>query len=255
MSGTVTQDQRMVAREKVKAALKEKRGSEYKTVDTSGSTAIIRFDKFGLKTNALGAPTFPTKEDVSSDTTSTFGVLYNAFEEIKGIKGIENVVIDVSLNGGGAVCALGEALGFLSNDEVTFTTYNPVTGAKNVEVAKYDTDLDGDFDDDDSYQGLYDFYILTSLCSFSSGNAFPCISSDYGYAKIIGQRSGGGDCAIAYAEGSDGCSWQMSSCSSIRHKDGTSVDAGAKVDYEISYENFYDASYLDNFIRESKAKA
>ena len=255
MYGLLTQDKRAATSEKVKSTLKEKRGTEFKTVETSGSTAIIRFDKFGLKTNAQGAPVFPSKETVASDETSTFGILYNAFEEIKKNEEIKNVVIDVSLNVGGAVCALGEALGFLTNDEVTFTTYNPVTGAKNIEVAKYDTDLDGDFDDDDSYQGIYDFYILTSPASFSSGNAFPCISSDYGYAKIIGQRSGGGDCAIAYAEGSDGCSWQISSCSSIRHKDGSSVDGGAKVDYEIAYENFYDASYLDGFIKQNKADA
>ena len=255
MGGLLTQDPRFMKKEQVRAALQEKRGNEYKTVETSGSTAIIRFDKFGLKTNTLGAPVFPSKDDVSEDKTSTFGVLYNAFEDIKESKGIKNVVFDVSLNGGGAVCALGEALGFLTNEEVTFTTYNPVTGAKNIEAVQYDTDLDGDFEDDDSYEGAYDFYILTSSNSFSCGNAFPCIAGDYGYAKIIGQRSGGGDCAVGYAEGSDGSSWQISSTSSIRHKDGSSVDSGAKVDYEIDYENFYDAAYLDSYINKAKANA
>ena len=255
MYGLMTQDPRTIASEKVKTDLKTKRGEDYKKVEISGSTAIIRFDSFTLNTNELGAPVFPTKETVASDKKGTFATLYNGFEEIKKDTNVKNVILDVSLNGGGAVCALGEALGFLTNDEVTFTTYNPVTGAKNIEVAKYDTDLDGDFDDDDSYQGIYDFYILTSPCSFSSGNALPCISSDYGYAKIIGQKSGGGDCAVCYAEGSDGSSWQMSSTSSIRHKDGTSVDTGAKVDYEIDYENFYDAAYLDSYINKAKANA
>ncbi len=252
ISALMNTDERMSASEKVRAELKEKRGSEAKTIEKSGETALIHLDKFSLKTNEVGMPVFPSKESVTSDETSTFALLYNAFKEIEKDEAIKNVVLDVSLNGGGAVCALGEALGFLTNDEVSFSTYNPVTGAKNVESVRYDTDLDGDFEDDDSYEGVYDFYILTSLASFSSANAFPCLASDYDYATIIGQRSGGGDCAIAYAEGSDGSSWQISSTSSIRHKDFTSVDSGAQVDLEIDYANFYDVSYLDTYLTKAK---
>ena len=242
-------DERLKARQALSTALSAQRGvSEFKTaldhLKKSGQTAIITFDGFSL----TSASTSPTKEEVESDNKSTFGILYNCFKEIEKDNSIKNVVLDVSLNGGGAVMALGQSLSFITNENITINTKDPVTGASNSETVRYDTDLDGDFTDDDSYAGKYDFYILTSPYSFSCGNAFPCIAKDNGWAKIIGQRSGGGDCAVGYAMSVDGALWQMSSPMMITREDGSSVDDGAAVDYTLDYSYFYDAAKLDSYL-------
>ena len=59
-----------------------------------------------------------------------------------------------------------------------------------------DTNLDGKFDVQDGFGGQYDFYVLTSGCSYSCGNALPFFSQVDGLAKIIGEAPGGGDCAV-----------------------------------------------------------
>ncbi len=245
-------DSRLVGKTNVQNYLTSLRSKAEVTpgLRVEGETAILTFDSFavGAIDQKTGKVNNLTPENVGQDNRSTFALFYNSFEEIKKNENVKNVVFDVSLNGGGAAIALGESLSFLTDEDVTFSTKNPLTGSKNIECVAYDNDLDGDFSDKDSYAGKYNFYILTSPVSFSCGNAFPCIASDYGYAKIIGQKSGGGDCVVGYATAVDGTYWQMSSNASIIRSSGHTVDDGCPVDYEIDYARFYDANYLNAYL-------
>ncbi len=224
-------------------ALRKLRKGQENSLCMSGSTASIRLDSFSLNKEGKA----PTLSDVASDSESTFAILYNSFKEIEKNSSIKNVVIDVSLNGGGQSPALGEALGFLTNEDVSMKTTNPLDLSTCVESVRYDTDLDGDFTDDDSYEGKYDFYILTSSCSFSCANAFPCLAKEKGLAKIIGERSGGGDCAVGLGVLADGTYFQMSSYRSITRENGQSVDDGQALDYELDSSYFYDIAKLDSY--------
>ena len=223
---------------------RKSKGNSAQGLYKSGKTAIIRFDSFDL--NSSGAS--PSKADVSNDSQSTFAIIYNAFKEIENDSSIRNVVFDVSLNGGGYATALGQALSFMSDDPIEVNYTNPLSGAKYTEKVNYDNDFDLSCTDDDSYAGDYSFYILTSAYSFSCGNAFPCIARENGYAKIIGQNSGGGDCAVSSGISADGASWQMSGNAKLIHEDGSSFDDGAGVDYEIDYSYFSDFAYLDSYL-------
>ncbi len=219
--------------------------SNAKSLDMSGETAVLRFTSFSLDGNGSS----PTKESVGTDTTSTFGFLYNGFKAISANSSIKNVVLDVSLNGGGYAMALGHALSFLTDDSVTITVKNPLTGARYTECVDYDNDFDGDFKDKDSYSGKYNFYILTSGYSFSCGNAFPCIARENGYAKILGENSGGGDCSISASVGVDGTNWVMSSNAKLVHtNDQSSFDKGAGVDYQIDDALYYDVAKLNSYL-------
>ncbi len=209
-----------------------------------GSTAVIRFDEFSL--NLYGRS--PSKKDVAKDSTSTFAIIYNAFKKIESNSNVKNVVFDVSLNGGGVAIALGQALSFMSDEPVELSFKNNHTGAVSKEAIYVDNDLDGDTEDHDSYAGKYNFYILTSVCSFSCGNAFPCVAKENGWAKIIGSKSGGGDCVVGSGITPDGTQFSMSSNISLIHEDGTSFDSGASVDYELPIESYYDLSALDSFL-------
>ncbi len=214
---------------------------------TKGSTAVIRFDDFS---STDGDGNIPTKESVGLDKTSTFGIFYNAFQKIGQDSSIKNVVFDVAMNGGGEVAALGHALSFMTDDPISACVKNYHTGATFKEVEYVDNDFDGDYKDNDSYAGKYNFYILTSGYSFSCANAFPCIAQEHGWAKIIGQKSGGGDCCVGAGCSADGTMYSISSNLSFIHEDGSSFDDGASPspDYEIDYSNFYNLSYLDSFL-------
>ena len=226
------------------ATLYQKRGTLTKNLEISGSTAIIRFDSFNL--NSSGST--PTKDNVSSDTQSTFAIFYNSFKEIEKNSNIKNVVFDVSLNGGGYTMALAHALSFITDDPIKANLKNPLTGATYTVAANYDNDFDGDTSDKDSYQGKYNFYILTSGYSFSCANAFPCIAKENGYAKIIGETSGGGDCAVSSAIAVDGTSWNMSGNEKLIHADGSTFDEGTSVDYKLSYDYYYDIDKLNTYL-------
>ncbi len=223
---------------------RERHGNDQEGLYVSGHTAVIRFDSFSLNSSGNS----PTASDVSRDNQSTFAIFYKAFKSIESNPNISNVVFDVSLNGGGYATALGQALSFLTNDHVKINYTNPLCGAVYQECADYDNDFDGDCNDDDSYEGKYDFYILTSAYSFSCANAFPCIAKEYGYAKIIGERSGGGDCVVAQGVSAIGASWQMSGNNKLIHEDGSSFDDGAPLDYELDYSYFSDFAKLDSYL-------
>ena len=211
----------------------------------NGSTALIVFDSFSL--NSKG--TSPTKRNVSSDMVSTFAIFYNSLKTISYNSSIKNVVFDVSMNGGGAAVALGHALSFLTDEPVTLNMKSTHTGATFKEAIYVDNDFDGESDDEDSYAGKYNFYILTSPYSFSCGNAFPCIAKEKGWAKIIGkEKSGGGDCIVSLGVSPDGTSWSMSGNTALIHEDGTSFDSGAELDYTLDYSSYYNLSKLDSFL-------
>ena len=226
------------------SSYREANGITGNRVYMNGSTALIVFDEFSL--NSKG--TSPTKKNVTSDTTSTFGIFYNAFKTISTNFSIKNVVFDVSMNGGGAAVALGHALSFLTNEAISLNMKNPHTGATFKEVIYIDNDFDGDASDDDSYAGKYNFYIMTSPYSFSCGNAFPCIAKENGWAKIIGKKSGGGDCIVNEGVSPDGTIWSMSGNTALIHADGSSFDDGAEVDYDLEYSSYYNLSTLDSFL-------
>ncbi len=212
---------------------------------TDNETAVIHLSAFTMH-NALNL------ENIDEDQTSTFSILYHSFKKISEKTTVKNVIFDVSLNGGGAAPALAEALSFITDDPVEMTVTNMSTGAVLKEAVDIDNNLDGNFTDNDSYSGKFNFYILTSGFSFSCANAFPAIAKEKGYAKIIGQKSGGGDCAVLNGITIDGGNFNMSSNYSITKKDGTDVDSGVEVDYEIDYSNFFKIDYLANAIKSVK---
>jgi hypothetical protein len=167
-------------------------------VDIAGDTCVIYFE--GFEEDLTRSDSFytrlPTKKDLE---TSTFGLFYYAFEQIKKNENVKNVVIDLSNNGGGSAAALVSALGFLSEDgEVRISYRDLLNQDYRVEYYHVDTNLDGAFDDNDGYGGQYRFFVLTNGSSYSCANAFPYFAQLEGQATVIGEKPGGGDCVVAY---------------------------------------------------------
>lgn len=211
---------------------------------TSGNTAIITFDGFyhaGVNFTTANARTY-----INSDGFSLF---YDSFKKIAANSSIKNVIFDITVNGGGDTNALIPMLGFLSK-HVDLTMYSPLTKLTANLSYKVDTNLDGKYDDNDSYEGKYNFYVLTSNYSFSCANLFPQICKEMGIAKIIGEQSGGGACVVYYSATPDGKTYRISS--NMRDGDPTNPvrhnDLGIPVDYSLSRDYFYDDAYLDEFV-------
>ncbi len=214
-----------------------------KNLDIYDETAVIRFDHFTSNDS--------DEKMISNldNDTSTFALFYNSFKEIEKNNNIKNVVIDLSLNGGGESSALAHAYSFISNDSLVMNLIDPLTGATYKEAIDVDNDLDGDFKDNDSYEGKYNFYILTSNVSFSCGNIFPTYAKDNKKATIIGEASSGGDCTVRTSVAIDGSKYQMSSNIRYLHNDGTSADNGIEVDIPLDSSYYYNIQKLNDYLK------
>lgn len=218
-------------------------------VSFSGKTAIISFDSFMKSSNTKNV----NVDDYSyADFAEADNYLFfkKAFKDIATHGGIENIVVDVTLNGGGMVDSLPWLYAFMSDDPVIAMKH---TVTKEVSEVHYNVDLNqnGTYGDTgDTYKGKYNFYIMTSNFSFSCGNAFPTFAKQYGYAKIIGETSGGGACAVGAYSSACGTIFRFSSPYQFGSwNDGwTSNENGVTPDYTFNRNNFYNDAAIDEFV-------
>ncbi len=227
-------------------------------VDIEGDTAIIYFESF-LADMLRGESYYVKLPTINDIDKSTFALLYYAFDKIKETGGVKNVVFDVSNNGGGYASALISALGFLSDDgEVEFSYLDQLNKSYCTEHFHVDTNLDGNFDDQDGYGGDYNFYIMTSGYSYSCANAFPYFAQKQGLAKIIGEKPGGGDCAVSYYLDAYGHVASMSGPYKIGMiENGTFVSDEKAVEVDLPFpvkkaeKIFFNPEAIAKFVRES----
>lgn len=211
-----------------RAPFTEKRAQAYSSYepvikwnDTSfllveGDTAVFVFDSFVV------------------DSVSQFkeAVDYAVEHDIK------NFIIDVSCNGGGLVAVVYFMMASMlakrtgSNE---FENYSENVTTKNIKKIKVELDLNLDESIDEKDKEVsYDmnFGVLSSGLSFSSGNLLPVLAKEYGIA-VIGEKSGGGACAVQKLYFADSHFIFMSSNNKFFVLSGADVDLGAPVDHEL----------------------
>ena len=219
------------------------------------STFIIQFDQFyTLNYPSDGKLSYKYYEDKSYSqivSNDSFGALSKAFCEIEKNDKIKNVVIDLTCNPGGASTGVTYTQAFLTKDP-TFT-YN--LGLENILAEfHYKVDLNGDGiygGDDDTFEGKYNFFILTSEYSFSCANAVASSVKNNGCATIIGKQSSGGPCCLFHSCDAMGFYFYTSHPSTIMVKNSDDYEAndnGVIVDYELSSDYFYDYQKLNEYI-------
>ena len=113
--------------------------------------------------------------------------------------------------------------------KMTNTTTNNVLAVP----SELDLNLDGKFDDADK-EVVYDFNfaVLTSGRSFSSGNLLPVLAKEYGI-PILGETSGGGECALNVRYTPATLTYGISSSTKLITDSGAIVDKGAAPDYYL----------------------
>ncbi len=219
----------------------------------SGNTLVITLDSFSFPTSDYYQK-LPNRASYSNDSFSKLFYAINtyipALEEYKGLK-ISNIVIDVTLNGGGYVDDCIGLLGFLSNDYyLEYENYASKDISKvNIKV---DTNLDNIFNEKDSFKDKYNFYILTSNYSFSCANMLATVCKEQNLATILGEETGGGGAIVYNLCLADSTSINISGCHSLvyRDSDNQTINSENKVipDYTILRTNFYDVKYLNTYI-------
>ena len=190
--------------------------------------------------------------------------LYQALED-----GVSDLVIDMAGNGGGDSAALAGILGLLNGAKATIS-FNVISNRYRIdENFLVDINLDGLYDENDineanKFKDL-NIVIMTSDYSFSCGNLLPSLLVELGY-KTIGQKSGGGSCAIMMGSSGDGIYYIRSSYKCLSDASGNNIDNGVNVDVELlsnpqvvpgigifySYDKFYDFAEVKNVINSLK---
>ena len=153
--------------------------------------AYFSFDGF-TSFNYFGSGDIPENEQLND----SFYLFVKNLNEAKA-KGVKRVIIDDSCNGGGYVTIMGKLLALMSKDNKSEMYISNDNNNSLLKITtRVDSNKDGVYDENDCFGNDFEFYIVTSNYSFSCGNAFPFYAQAYGLARIVGNKSGGGECAV-----------------------------------------------------------
>ena len=214
-----------------------------------GDTAFITFDHFTVDRKDYYNPSID--RDNPRDTIDL--IIYANSQIRRENSPIRNIVLDLSLNGGGdATAAIFVISWFLGEADIALR--DTFTGAESNAVYLADVNLDGEFDERDNVASGYRLYCLTTNSSFSCGNLVPAACRASGIVTLIGQTTGGGSCVVQPCTTAEGAIFQMSGnkqISIIRNGSFYNTDAGVDPDFRLEKaESFYDrpalAEYLHN---------
>ena len=226
-------------------------------ISQDGKTALFSFDSF-----KFGTSEEVFNEDKSIKDTAkehdTFFLLIDTFNYLKNNTSVENVILDISLNGGGVLGVMLKLLALISKDNSSAITLQTETKQIFTYDPHCDINSDNKYDANDCLGDDFNIYLLTSDCSFSCGNALPCAAQLHNDAKIIGQKSGGGECVVSvhYMPNSEyvyHSSMTHIGIYSEEEKAFKGFESGATPDIEIAIdENFYNIESLNTIIQNAQ---
>ena len=238
--------------------LREKAGKHDEQLEllAGGKTAVIRFDSFKNNVEKWAAYVAveheaepdPSLVEIPDDTNFFIYKSFYALLNDEAYKDVKNVIFDVSNNGGGIESALHYLNAYILGSRIDYCMNVPIGSEFRRHFVEADLNLDCKMDEKDTayrerIKSRFKFAVLTSFHSFSCGNIFPCACADAGI-PIIGERSGGGSCAVGVAATADGLPYRYSKGRRESHADGTSFESGAPITKELPYEKFYDDAAL-----------
>ena len=178
--------------------------------------------------------------------------------------GMKNFIFDESNNGGGSTESCMYMLNAITKEKRDKFYYEgTMTGNKTYEKLDYDMDQDGKFEGDaEDFDYDFNYAVMCSQDSFSSGNLFPCLCQEAGI-PIIGETSAGGTCNLVFFKMDLGNQYSASAFRTFTYQKGGNVEAGATPDYDITkknddgttdYSDFRNFKLLDQIVDDHYAK-
>ena len=248
------------ARSDMSSALNEKRKEKFGDsvyYYKEGETAYCVFNSFlcddsGWRKYYKGESPKPTLKDYPHDDLL---ILLDALEKAENDPEVKNFVLDIATNGGGSTDIVLFITSLLCNkSDICYE--NTLTGQSIKSTFEVDRNLDGKFDEKDAEVKFdLNFALLISGYSFSCGNILPALLKDYGI-PILGQRSGGGSCAVLYNPSADGFGYRYST---HRHRmantSNENIDSGIEPTYLLeTVDDFYDIPKVTELIKNYYSK-
>ncbi|MGX9364145.1 S41 family peptidase [Mycoplasma sp. 527] len=238
---------------KLTKLFKERFHKDVEDIDTKdliryhGNTAIVTLLEFKDG----------TKDEISDKDNAwkydTYFLMRHLIEEVKKNPEIKNIVLDLSLNGGGSVSAMVRTLGFMTDKPILNREQDILNRTNSLSKSEVDTDGDGKYEND-AYD-KYNWNLLVGVTTFSAANQLASIVKEMGIAKIIGQKSGGGMSAIMSNVMPDGTTITMSGPNNavfgIENKE---IESGVPTDITIEYKDFYNDEAIDKALTSANSK-
>ena len=219
-----------------------------------GNMAVINLNSFDVG----------TKEQVKNKdgTIKTDAWRYDSYyymktvmETIEKSPDVSDIVIDLSTNGGGAFVALERVMGFITDKKIEIASRD--TLEKSYEIDSYFVDVDNDGTYENDAYDQYNWHLLTGINTFSAGNLMTALFKQMDLGDVIGQRSGGGMCAVLPTVLADGTGIAISSPTCLQYL-GTDennkytfadIEGGIAPDVELEYDKFYDDETLYSIVK------
>lgn len=152
-------------------------------------------------------------------------------DEVDSEGTVEDVVIDLSCNGGGVIGSMIEVLGYMTDEPIRFHTKSETDNSRAHSVTSYETGIEA---------RDYDFHILSSPLSYSAANSMISLAKDNDLATIIGQDSSGGASSVMTNITPSGTVFFMSGPNIMTDEEYNSIEYGIEVDRELSLEAITD---------------
>jgi len=236
--------------EEAAAESAEEAGIEEETGDSTGDSNGDSSEESDSSEDSLGE----MAEAEEPEPVDTIALLMYAYQQItREDSPVKNVVLDISLNGGGkseaAIYVLVWMLG-----QANIAVRDTFTGAETIMRLTADLDLNENYTA--SGKGLinkgYNLYCLTSPNSFSCGNLVPAALKMSEQCTLIGRTSGGGSCAVLPCTSASGTFFQISGpmqLTTIRNGSAYNIDQGIEPDVVLNkIDTFYDRETLVEMI-------
>lgn len=225
-----------------------------------GDTAYLLYNQFG-DTNYEAWNDYYNEDctgdlpAIDEDFLGDLSVVLDALKQADEDPEVKNFVVDLTLNPGGSL-DLVLAMTALMGGQSHFYCENVLTGQRQKVYYDVDCNFDGQFDEKDKdVKFNLNFVVLTSCISFSCGNLFPSLMKDMGF-PIIGEKSGGGSCALQYFITPEGLQYQLSSARArLTDKNWQNIDGGIEPNYVLDttygYYDFYNIAVISEIINSS----
>ena len=220
-----------------------------------GDTAFVTFNAFTMERKPAEYYHLE-KPDEPQDTIEL--ILYAHRQVTREGSPVRNIVLDLSLNTGGAVEAAVAVASWFTG-ECVLQLRDTLTGAETIEGFRTDINLNNKIAtdiEDNVANGKYRLYCLTSPVSFSCGNLLPAIFKQSGNVTMIGQKTGGGSNVVLPAATASGTLFQISGTAQVSVSANGSfynVDTGIEPDVILTRaESFYDRPALVEMISSLK---